>query len=562
MVPERVRPYALALISLAIFALIQGLYAAYLNKLFYSIYAPFYDSMDYLDHLAKVLQKSHKYGITAGLKEAVSRSTVILPYLVGLALSPFLHLSRIFGVWIQLPWLYCLLVSAFFFCRLVLKASFWVAAILALPFTSIAAIYNYDGGLSDFRMDLHLYLLYGCSILWFLIAVRKRRLSFWIVSGLFGGLTALARTTAPIYFFVTIVPIVLIHLASDFKNWPFFLKGIVCWSCMFILISGWFYLITFDHLYYYYFIWNADANAHLPLSQSIQHFEFAWNSLGWPITISAFLALFFSFPFEKARKPFSSYLASFQWESLIVALAPAGFLTLRGAGVNPFVAMPSALGFILAILSLRGSWENLSKIQTVFITLLILGGVLWSASEGIENHSHPLNYTHKMEGYRTLLGLIETDASSHFKRPIKIVDITVGYFNATVLMNILIFDQSFKIEEDSLTKGEEIFNFSYPEVYPAATKIDWLKNNGSNDQERIKNLVERTQKNFTYAVFPTAQTAEYLKNQLGFYYINNYSEDLEKEMLSDGKWTRISDPISMTQYESYELYRNDALINL
>lgn len=41
-----------------------------------------------------------------------------------------------------------------------------------------------------------------------------------------------------------------------------------------------FYLINFDYLYYYYAIWNTDANANLPVAESIRHVYFTLDHIG------------------------------------------------------------------------------------------------------------------------------------------------------------------------------------------------------------------------------------------------------------------------------------------
>lgn len=153
-----------------------------------------------------------------------------------------------------------------------------------------------------------------------------------------------------------------------------------------VVLAGWFFVLRFDALYNNV-VWNTDANVHLPLAQSSRHFLNAAHLLWGPIflaCLAASLVVWRGFPGWRAV---SAGLRVWPWELLLAAVMPAGFLMMRGAGLNPFVSMPSAFGMGAVLLALPGMWEHVGRIRGLLAVGAILAGRDYSAFMGYEIHS-------------------------------------------------------------------------------------------------------------------------------------------------------------------------------
>src|SRR5204863_3984303 len=119
------------------------------------------------------------------------------------------------------------------------------------------------------------YFLLAAVLATYLIARQTSGIGWWALLGLNLGLLCLGRATSPVY----VVPIVLVLSIADaitgaakarvvLLRWA--LAGITAAA-----VAGWFYIVNFNLLHFYYVIWNPDANARLPIMQSSQHLRFA-----------------------------------------------------------------------------------------------------------------------------------------------------------------------------------------------------------------------------------------------------------------------------------------------
>ena len=55
------------------------------------------------------------------------------------------------------------------------------------PILHFPALFNYDGGSCDFRMDASLYVFFALAAIWLLIAVQSRSVVPWLIWGIWGG---------------------------------------------------------------------------------------------------------------------------------------------------------------------------------------------------------------------------------------------------------------------------------------------------------------------------------------------------------------------------------------
>ena len=351
--PKASRVSAFLLISLVVCSAI-GAYAVCLNAHYCSSNQPFYDSLSYNDKLHRVMSVCRESGLPAAIKVACTNDTMCLPFVIASFLALVSAPSRMVGIWIQTGELMLLVWSLYYYFTRVRGLSASIAAFSIAPFLLLRCLYSYRGGLSDFRMDLGLMLLFSVTCCWYLIASATGRRLHFAIMGVACGLTCLSRGTAPIYFLVSLGPIALVEsfLSRDRRA---FVGGIVLATTIAGVVAGWFYVLNFRYLYYYYVIWNPDANAHLPIRQSLRHFRLLEHHFGAGLFCAAIFQLIVATdvilrsPIPKSWKP-RVRLPKLNWQAAWLALAPTAMLVAHGAGLNPFVCMPSLFGCLLFLL--------------------------------------------------------------------------------------------------------------------------------------------------------------------------------------------------------------------
>ena len=153
---------------IGLFVVCQTLYAMCLNSLLYQRISPFFDSMSYTNQYAEVLTAAREGGIPAGLKLAFQGGPVSLPWIFTALFSPVRPYSRHAGIWFQEIWMLGLGLSVFFYLTRYRRLARRRALCLTLPFLAFSAVFEPNGGVSDFRMDLLLYLLLGNMAVWYL----------------------------------------------------------------------------------------------------------------------------------------------------------------------------------------------------------------------------------------------------------------------------------------------------------------------------------------------------------------------------------------------------------
>ena len=156
------------ILPLVVIGLVTTLLVAYfcwLQGLLYTHYQPFFDSMSYYNQAHAVMFTRNEAGVGASLDLAFnkSNSTVFMPFLLCTLLSYVLEPTRNVGVWIQGGQLAVLLGSLFYYFHRIRKLSSFTSGILLVPFIMTTCLYEFEGGMSDFRMDLSLYLSLSIS---------------------------------------------------------------------------------------------------------------------------------------------------------------------------------------------------------------------------------------------------------------------------------------------------------------------------------------------------------------------------------------------------------------
>jgi hypothetical protein len=551
-------------IAAALFSGLQLCYASWLNSLYYQANGPFYDSISYLDQLFRTWEASRDQGLIAGLQKSMD-GTTCLPFVFIPPLADCVEPTRTLAIALQSPWIFLLYASlAWLFIRH-RGAGLAMGLILPLPFVSIAGIYHYNGGISDFRMDLQMYLCFGLSVVWFLIARSSRTTGSWIIMGIICGLTCLGRATAPVFLTLALVPMLLASWFTRHLTFKDVGHAILCASAACAGVAGWFYFLNWKHLYYYYFIWNLDANAHLPLRQSMQHFRHACASTG-AIIIGAGLLLCvvraigskptLPIPDPRPKVPRPAWFHKVDWAILFPALVPAGFLMMRGAGLNPFVSMPSAFGIVLLLITLSQAW-TFAGAKTAWSAGIVILAILGAAIGGIRSHTSPPPYN-KISGYEQAWSLITSHSAGHAQGDIKISQVGLAYFCGQALLSHLTFDAPLQRKEGCILMGDARYDFSGKPAYwgMVAAPADWTKIPGASDEAKRTSVINLFKKEVSFLIIPTDATVAFMTKYIGHNFINTQLPLLRDRILQDKTWEPIGAGFSISAQEHYIILKN------
>ena len=234
--------FALSAAVVVLICLALGIFFCSIQDLYYSHYQPFFDSVGYYDQLHAVMMTGKGEGFGASLQLASESGTVFMPYFVGTLVYQFVEPSRNLGVWIQVFQLMVLMVSVLYYFQKVKKSPSAFAIVLLAPLGLTTCFYLDFGGLSDFRMDLSLYLTYSISCTWYLVAIHTRRRLHFFAFGLAMAVTCLFRATAPVYLIVGLGPLILYELIRHSQRRQI-LTGIAIASLTAIAGSLWFFIL-------------------------------------------------------------------------------------------------------------------------------------------------------------------------------------------------------------------------------------------------------------------------------------------------------------------------------
>lgn len=326
---------------LCFYTMALGVFAYALQELFYSRFAGFYDSMSYYRTLAHTHALVDRAGPLGALAAASRQSTVFLPWLEAVLIHPWVPVRRWVAIVIQLPWILVFALVTYAYHRAVGGTSRRLAVVLAATSIGFAGMYNYNGGLPDFRMDLLQAVFFGAIVTWFLLVRNTRKMVNWMVLGILVGLGCLARATLPVHLVMFFLPVAAVDLVvASGRRWQLAGRYALAVAAG-MAITGPFYLGNFDHLYYYYVVWNTDANADLPVFESVQHVYFALEHIG-TFLITGLLV------FAAMRVATVRWRgARLNWRALWAGIAPLAYLVLSGSGLNPFVGMVAVPGIVL-----------------------------------------------------------------------------------------------------------------------------------------------------------------------------------------------------------------------
>jgi hypothetical protein len=537
----RIYPALFLILSLMVVVAISILQ----NQCFYKNYGAFYDSMAYLNQLAVVMGRVHTLGFWGTLSSSYNESTVFLPWLMGAFLAYFTEPTRLLGIFIQTPLLALQLITGYRFFKLI-GLSNLRSLMFSIPLISYPAIFSFNGGLSDFRMDLSQALIYGSFLASLMIARSRKNIIEWIFVGLIVSLGCLFRATTPVYvlfvlLFTFILDLKTHHIKYTLQRYSA-IGGVV------FILTGWFYLLNFDHLHYYYFVWNTDANAHLPLSESLNHLSFLKDHLGYPLIFSLLLVIFCSFLIKPKR--LSLYQSLNSCVALIGSLVPILYLVLSGAGLNPFVSIVAVPGFILFSFSFRQDGgcfksEFVNRLFIIILTILFSCSIFFAVQNSFKQISIWMPYKN---GVSDLWNSIHDDAKSTQKNNIVISFLYLGSVNDDVITNHLVYEEKFKL--DSKFKAYNNKMIVAPLKFKLGAHANWIELPGDTDRKKVEYLISTSLRKSDYVVM--ADEGSDLPVQ---HIINSYASYVRHVLQTSHQLEKVKSHIIFSGTETATLYR-------
>jgi hypothetical protein len=535
-------------------------YCCMLQSQYYTHNGPFFDSVSYYNILAQIYSASRLHGPLVGFQDFPGR-TSLLPWAEVGFIAQFRPLSRSLGIWLQAIWLLPLALSLLWYQIVKRNLDVLTAVAATIPFFGFRAIFHYDGGLCDFRMDLSLWIFYSLAAIWFLIASDSKSIAPWLLWGIFTGLGCLARPIAAFYFTVAFVP--LIPFCAHYStNRYLMLRGVFIGVGTALAICGWFFIANFQSLYQYYFVWNHDANRHLPLLQALQHFRLAFNHIGQPVAFYCFTFGILTIALAKpsalsSPKKFFSHL---NWQALYLGCAPVILLIVMGAGLNPYVSMPAAFGLMLFLTEplLLKIPAHLSTPIAIALVFLAASVVTASAVDGLASQTGPEASSNSMAAQKEIVNRILTDAAAHRLKSIRFS--TGSYVRTTnaSLTDVMIFEFAFTPHSSQQLMRSDL-TISTDDLFQGGELVDWQKIPGTSDRDRINFLANRACQTMNYITFPDDRSLTFLKTAYADQLIDRYSSDLRDTLLRRGHWRTVGSPISGSKHETQVVYANDSL---
>jgi hypothetical protein len=551
-------PLLWGILAIAAFQLTLGLYAVTLNELFYSRFGPFYDSLSYYNRLALMQGAAQRSGHVAAFLEGAYASTVVYPWLVFAPFARSVSLFRGIGTWIQIfaaGWMQL----AMFYYFLQIKGRPWAEAFaFSAVFVLIAASFDINGGLSDFRMDLLQYLLFATMLAVYAIARVRNIFWWWALFGLSAGLLCLGRATSPVY----LVPLFAILATIDFiTDWPNRVWILLRWLLAGIVVcavAGWYFVSNFRYLYYYYAVWNEAATARNPLSESIGHVGQVPIHVGrpllWALAFVAALLLAFSF-----RDSGAARIAKINWRPLLFSAVPLSYLVISGSGVNPFVSIVAVAGLIFFLLDPIADDNGVSTrlpalASLLMVTMLAVAGFV-NAARAVQRHSGEamVAWMPQQKGVRAVLDAI-TEAANKAggQRTYRYGFVHLGVINQDVVFNAMVFDrkippprqrQTFDVGQARIAEASVRNN--------SATEVDWMQLPGKTDEQKISGIVGALEEKVDFLV--TVPTGDQL---LPYVFIARFVPEITRRVMSSGHWEQIAGPIEVSQIERVIILRN------
>jgi hypothetical protein len=563
--PAVVRQSWIAVAVLTLACLGLGNYAVRLNAHFYERNQPFFDSMAYHENIHRVMATTREKGLLTALGKSCHSATVCLPFVIAAFLGLVFEPSRAIGIWIQIGELLILAWSLYYYLHRVRRLSPAFAALAITPFLCLRCLFFFNGGLSDFRMDLSSYLLFATTATWYLIATQTQRLSHYVLLGLACGATCLFRATAPIIFVAALGPVAVADLWIRQDRWRV-VRGLATAGGIAAVTSLWFFILNFDLLYYYYVVWNTDANANLPLSESVQHLSFVVWHVGVPafrLLVCFQLIVLLDAALTNRPRAWLQWLGQLRpwqvdWRLLWIGAAPVLFLVLRGAGLNAFVSMPAVFGLTLFLLfPLRAKWsQKLSWPALVAVAVVAIICANSALRRGWRDHKG--GEMDSMAAHRRVLDVIVADATRTGQHDVAYTTLHCLDLHPQSLHSVASFDLpgAEAARDAAICQG---VRFSPRPGFSVAAAADWSAVPGDSDEAKLHSLTQRAADEVQYLILLEESSARAIQREFTWQEINLRAVAVREMALASGRWVPISESIPNSKWEVVRVYRNTNL---
>jgi hypothetical protein len=313
-----------------------------------------------------------------------------------------------------------------------------------------------------------------------------------------------------------------------------------------------FQIYNYHYLYFYYITERVDANRHLPLSQSILHLGLAGSHLGVVTALCSLVVLVIRFGSHRAQS-----VRQIDWKIFWLAWAPALFLMLSGAGLNPFVSMPSVFGLLLfSYFPLRegipvAGWKRSA------VCLLLAGSSLFNAAGAKRPQLFIGANQTRMAGLKTLMDRINHDAAALRRPVVRYLIPELGDFHDCAFTDSLIYEYGGTPQPDGTIRLPSGVRYSStrPDLFAAPDADFWKWNvparGGSSEMDAVTSIAMSVP---DYLLLPTGPTLAFLENRQAFKFINLKVRELKRRLLAIPVWTELGAPVAVSPDESIQLY--------
>lgn len=560
---------------LFVIVFVVGSFAGWMQQRLYRHHQPFFDSLSYYQKLDRVMVRSAGEGWSAGFDEVLTgHNTIALPYLLAIPLADWVVPSRLLAVGFQSGLLLVFLLLWDYWLREISQISRGWRLMLCLSVFALHNWYYPNGGLTDFRMDLSLMLWYAIVSICFMKTLRDTQWTWAFATGLALGLACLCRGTAPVYFAVGLVPIGLAALWAS-PNRRKLLQLAASTIGVAAIVSGWFYVLNWEYLRYYYVDWNTDANKKLELWQAFGHVPLGlrpWSTSGVILVVASTIiarleicqraASKISTPsesFASTIAPAPSFSSRWLLCHLWLGFAPLILLVTLRAGLNPYVVWPASLMLFLTFqLTLIPKVNRLNSQAMVVLGLLLAISLSGSVLRGWVKHVVPERGQMKL--HQDVIDQVLDDARARNRQQIRISTLMATEISAPSLLSVLTFDRA-----DAVRTGKKIelqgVAVSVDALYFLPAQVDWNNVPGNSDSEKADTLAKQAVRRIDYLLVPTAETVLKLIDDGSDVIVHRHlavlSEKLFAETETANGWTLITENIRGGDGNRYHLYRNE-----
>ena len=551
---------SLAWLSLPLLGcVLLGFYCCELNRQLYQHKSPFFDSLSYYESLFRVMTLTDTVGLSSGLNEGCfNYTTVCLPFIIAAAVGDWVEPTRFVGVWIQVIYLALFQISLFYYLTRIKKLKQPTAVLGCLTFLATACLFFPNGGISDFRMDIGLYLTYGSTICWYLSAMAKPNLRHFGLLGIAAAICCLSRATAPIYLIASLAPVALIELIPTEKRKEKTI-GLAIAVLIAVALAGWFFVLNFDYLYYYYAVWNTDANAKVPWSEALLHLKLTQRCLGDPlIYFVVILQAGVGVTAIVRHQLWTVTKAAWQdgdidWRIAWIGVSPVALMIARRAGLNPFVCMPAVIGLLLLFLIpiLKNQDRLNDKRLTAFAWICLTLCLITASVRGWEQHQQ--NSFNTMAAQQQLIDHIITDSTKENLAQVNYGVIHTTDINTKSLKSILLFDRADASPSLNSVAINQIHFIDHP-IFSKYAAADWAEIQGNTDPEKLDYLFHLANTRLNYLVLPDQLSCIAIGKTVPHNYINRHLEPLRTKV-ANGNWKMIAGPIQTNENEAAEIWR-------